>query len=131
MKAIKFLTGIIVAVIIFHLLILCGVIPYNVVWGGKIETKKQMFLFELISMVLNGFLLWILLMEGNFIKVIIPRYLIRFCLWSYLILFVFNTVGNSLAASLFEKFFAIITALSVVLLALILKRNSKLQSLEN
>ena len=30
------------ALMLFHLLVILGAIPYNIVWGGRIKNKSQM-----------------------------------------------------------------------------------------
>ncbi|MEO1392265.1 MAG: hypothetical protein AAFV90_05085 [Cyanobacteria bacterium J06634_5] len=39
--------------VVFHLLILSGTIPYNIVWGGRLESTSQMYWFEGVSITVN------------------------------------------------------------------------------
>lgn len=43
-----------IAVLMFHVLILLGVVPYSVVWGGRIESVEEMRISEAISVAVNG-----------------------------------------------------------------------------
>ncbi|MCC7298558.1 MAG: hypothetical protein IT244_09510, partial [Bacteroidia bacterium] len=66
--AIKTSIFISISVLVFHFLVLLGVIPETIVWGGNIETKSQLYIMESVSILINLFMLFILLMKGNYIK---------------------------------------------------------------
>jgi hypothetical protein len=38
--------------IILHILIVTGILPYEFVWGGQIADEKSIMVFELIALVL-------------------------------------------------------------------------------
>jgi len=40
----------------FHLLILLKIIPYEITWGGKLKNDNEMYVFEIISIIINSFL---------------------------------------------------------------------------
>ena len=54
-KSIRFLIAICLGLFIFHLLILSQIIPFEIVWGGKLKTTEEMYVFESISAVTVGF----------------------------------------------------------------------------
>ncbi|MDG1205567.1 MAG: hypothetical protein P8N51_09370, partial [Pseudomonadales bacterium] len=56
---------------VFHLLVLLGVIPFNIVWGGRLENADQMYIFESFSLTINLAVLWIVGMRVNYIPTII------------------------------------------------------------
>jgi uncharacterized membrane protein len=66
-----------------------------------------MYVFETISMLINVFLSWILLMKGNFVKFKFSENAVKIILWTFFGLFILNTIGNIFAKTSFEKFFAI------------------------
>ena len=37
----------------FHLLVLAGVIPFDIVWGGNLKDKTQLYLMEGVSIAIN------------------------------------------------------------------------------
>lgn len=110
------------SIIVFHLLILLKIIPYDITWGGRLKSDADMYVFESISIVLNLFLVMILLIKGHFLSSFIPMKVVNFFLWCFLILFGLNTIGNLLAETTFEKFFAILTLAFTVLIGIILKK---------
>jgi len=87
---------------IFHSLVLLGVFPYDMVWGGRLETHAEMVMFERVSLVINLFFLFIALLRANILKLPVSDKLIRAILWFMAGLFLLNTVGNLLSQSLLE-----------------------------
>ncbi len=116
--------GLLLAVIIFHLCITVKIIPYNIAWGGRLKSAQEMYVFEGISIVINLFLAFVLLMKGQYIKPYFQQPLINTILWIFLVLFVLNTVGNVFAKTNFEKSFAILTLISAILIGIILKNKT-------
>lgn len=121
--SIKIFISLLTAIILFHLGIVFKFIPYNIAWGGRLQNDSQMYVFEAFSILVNLFLIWILLMKGNMVSYKFSDRFIRIVLWMFLVLFVLNTIGNIFAVTTFEKFFAVLTGLSAVLILKIL--NSK------
>ena len=111
--------------LIFHLLIIIGVIPYALTWGGKLESTKEMLVFETISIVINLFFLHTLLQKGSYIRSTYSKKYIRIILWVFFILFILNTAGNIQAITTFEKCLTIVTGLNAVLLLMILLRDKE------
>jgi hypothetical protein len=108
--------------LIFHVLIVVRVIPYELTWGGRLGSTNEMLVFETISIAVNLFFLHILLQKGNFIRISYSEKFIRIVLWIFLILFILNTIGNIQAATIFEKYLTLVTGLNAILLLMILKR---------
>ena len=75
-----------------------------------------MYVFEAISILINLFLFWILSMKGHFVKFKFSTRTLNIILWIFFAIFILNTVGNFFAKAFFEKFFAILTGLSAVLI---------------
>ena len=119
--AIKLTLSIVIAVTIFHLSILLGIIPYEITWGGRLKNVSEMYVFETISILVNFILGLTLLIKGNNIKQIISPKIVNIILWIFLILFGFNTIGNIFAKTNFEKIFSILTLSLSVLILTILK----------
>ncbi|MEQ9405679.1 MAG: hypothetical protein RIM99_18965 [Cyclobacteriaceae bacterium] len=119
--AIKTMLVLLVAVMLFHLSILLGIIPYEITWGGRLKNHTEMYFFEAISIGINLFLFSILLIKGNYLKAIIPLRIVNLVLWVFVVLFGLNTIGNVFAETNFEKYFSILTLASAFLLWIILK----------
>ena len=47
--------------LIFHILVLVRIIPFSIVWGGRISTVSEMQRFEITSLFINGLLLFVVL----------------------------------------------------------------------
>lgn len=122
--AIKIMLGILCMVILFHVLIMVKIIPYNIAWGGRLQTDEQMYIFETTSILINLFLGFILLMKGRYITYQFKNKTLNIVLWIFLVLFVLNTIGNIFAQSTFEKMFALLTLLFTFLIWVILRRGA-------
>lgn len=117
-NAIRLLIGILSLVIIFHFLILVKIIPFNIAWGGRLKSEQEMYVFESISVALNLFLIWIILLKAKNVK----RKIINIILWIFLGIFSLNTIGNLFAKTTFEKFFSILTFIFALLILRILMK---------
>ena len=113
---IKIFLGLLFSVIVFHICIMLRIIPYNIAWGGRLTNDNEMYVFETISILINLFLCWVLLMKGDFIIFKFSDKIVKVILWTFFGLFVLNTVGNIFAKTNFEKLFAILTGLSAFLI---------------
>jgi hypothetical protein len=114
--AVKILLLLQVPVLIFHLLVITGIIPYNIVWGGRLHSTDEMRKFETMSILLNIFMASVIGIKGNYIKISIHPLIIYTILWCFAILFTLNTVGNLLAKVTLETVvFTPLTFLSAVL----------------
>jgi hypothetical protein len=121
-NAIKLLLGLLTAITIFHICILLKIIPYDIAWGGRLQNDQEMYVFESISMLVNLFLIWILLMRGNLVKFKFSIRVVNIILWIFFVIFILNTIGNVFAKTNFEKFFALVTGLFAFLLLKIIKQ---------
>jgi len=119
--SINILLGLLIAVILFHIAVIAKAIPYDIAWGGRLQNDSEMYVFETISILINLFLGLLLLMKGDYVKFRFKERTIDIILWIFLVLFVLNTVGNIFAKTNFEKSFAVLTFVSVILIWTILK----------
>ena len=124
-SAINLLLSLTIAVTLFHLSILLKLVPYDIAWGGRLTSDNQMYVFETISILVNGFFGLILLMKGAYIKAFVPVKMLNAMLWFFLILFLMNTIGNIFAKTDFEKIFAVITLAFSILIVIILRSKDK------
>jgi len=110
------LLGILGAVVVFHLLILLKVIPYDIAWGGRLSNDQEMYVFETVSIGINLLLGWVVLMKCDLVRFKFSSRIVNTILWIFFVLFILNTIGNILAVSNLEKSFAVLTALSAFLI---------------
>lgn len=122
---IKILLWILVVLLIFHFSIVLKIIPYDITWGGRLKNDSEMYAFEGVSIFINLFLLFILLIKGRLIKEIIPMKIVNVFLWGFMVLFGLNTIGNIFANSSLEKAFSLLTLTFVILIFMIMKKSKK------
>ncbi len=101
--AINGLLVILSIVVIFHLLVLTSIIPYQIVWGGRLQDASQMMMFETVSIALNLFMLAAVAVHARHIKISISPVVTTVILWIMFVLFLINTVGNLFSNNQLEK----------------------------
>ncbi len=102
-------------VLIYHILILTELIPYKIAWGGRLETKSQMYSFETVSIVINLLIMLVILIKGAYLKTNIPVGTINIFLWILTALFTLNTIGNLFSNNFLEMIiFTPLTFISAV-----------------
>jgi len=103
-------------VLFYHLLILTELISYQVAWGGRLETKSQMYSFETVSIIVNLIIITVILIKGGYIKTKISARIINILLWILTAIFVLNTIGNIFSNNFLEMIiFTPLTFISSIL----------------
>ncbi len=103
-------------VLVFHTLILMSVIPYDIVWAGKLKNTNEMIVFESISISINTILLFVLLLRGQFLNINKSERAVIIVLWFFVIVFSLNTAGNLFSKTSLETFIATpLTFISAIL----------------
>lgn len=76
--------GILSSILVFHALVLVGVIPFGIVWGGRLKDHNQMVTFESVSSFLNGIMMCVVAIHARWWKVPLSRIIIKihFGLWA-------------------------------------------------
>lgn len=100
-------------IIIFHFLVLLGIIPFEIVWGGRLTDSAQMFQFEIVSITLNLVMLVIVAIRSGHLNVDVNKKMITVGLWIMAGLFLLNTIGNLLSSNALEKI--LFTPLTILL----------------
>jgi hypothetical protein len=104
---------------LFHLLVLTEIIPYNIVWAGKINSVSEMRVFEFFSLSINTVIIFIIAIKANYLKWSVPVRFVNGFIWFIFFLFSLNTIGNLFAATNFEKF--VFTPMTFILAVLCLR----------
>ena len=89
--------------LVLHFLILIKLIPYNLVWGGRLKSDKEMYRFEIFSILINSLFVIVILVQGSFLTIDIPKKIITYALWLMTGLFLLNTLGNAISKNKLEK----------------------------
>jgi len=107
------------AVLIFHLLVIIDIIPFTIIWGGKMKTHEDMLVMEGVSIGINLLFLGIVLLRfyQRFNSSIVNK--LRFVFWIFFVLFSLNTLGNLFAETLTETL--VFTPLTIMLAVLSLR----------
>jgi len=114
---------------IFHLFVLAGVIPQDIVWGGRIESRDDLIMFEIVSLAFLLICVLLTLLRTKYVTYLKFKRITQIGMWSVFVLFLLNTVGNLFAITLIEKLaFTPITALlSFFALRLALGKDEKIE----
>ena len=119
----QIMTLIFIVIIIFHGCALIGIIPMDMIWGGRLKTKEELIVFESISLTLNLIMLMVVKLKSGNWKLSIHKGVIQTALWIMVILFALNTLGNLVALNSLETwiFTPITLILSILSLRLVLE----------
>ncbi len=102
-----------ILVMVFHALVLIGIVPFEMVWGGRLESKEDMIPFEITSIALNSVMLGIVMMQAGLLKVNVKPIVLKVAFWCMFLLFAINTVGNIFSNNELERL--IFTPLTLLL----------------
>lgn len=123
MAAIKIMVSFLIVVVLFHFFIMLQIVPYNIVWGGRLKSVEEMYAFETVSIFINILLVGLLLWKGKLIRKGTSNKVLNAILWILLVLFALNTVGNLLAETILEKLvFTPLTLLFSILIWIIVRK---------
>ncbi len=111
--AIKGLLIILSCIVFFHLLVISGIIPFKIVWGGRLASRQEMLVFETVSIIVNLLMIAATIIKGNYIKLTIHQVIGKGIFWAMFGLFLMNTLGNLFSKNQFELF--VFTPLTFVL----------------
>ena len=110
--SVQIFLGFIFLAILFHLLVMAGIIAPDVVWGGRIQSPHELIKMESISLIILVFIALIIAIKARWIFFKIAK-LTDYVIWLIPLLFFLNTLGNSQALNPMERF--IFTPITLVL----------------
>ena len=124
--AFSFLLTLLSTVFIFHFLVMLKIIPYTIVWAGKIENDTQMYQFESVSVLINIILFSAILIKGKIVRWNVNPKIIQVILYIFVVIFALNTIGNLFAKMSLETYiFTPLTFISAFLCLRIALEKSK------
>lgn len=101
---------------LFHLLVLFGVFPADIVWGGQIgDSTTNLVTLEIIALVITGLFMVILAVKMGYLKAEKFKKVAGIGVWVIFAYLILNTAGNLASGVSFE---AMIFAPITLLLAL-------------
>ena len=89
--------------LLLHFIILLKIIPYNLIWGGRLKSDTEMYRFEIFSILINALFIIVILAQAEFWMSNIPNKVITFALWLMTGLFLLNTLGNVISKNKIER----------------------------
>jgi len=98
---------------LYHLVILLGLIPFDQVWGGRLESKTEMYQMESIALFIIFFLIIVVLLKVKIIKNKINETVLSLILWIFTVYFIINTATNILSENIIETL--IFTPITIVI----------------
>lgn len=113
-------------VLLLHFLILLNIIPYHIIWGGKLKSKKEMYRFEFFSVLINSLFIFVILAQASFLNINLPIKIITYALWFMTCLFLLNTFGNAVSKNKIERLLFTPITLLLFLFSLVLAVSNKL-----
>ena len=90
--------------IVFHLLVMAGEIPFHIVWGSRLKNRKQMIKFELISISTLLIIVILIMQRLQYLSIWNNPSIDRGAMWAIFALFALNTFGNFQSPNPFEKY---------------------------
>ena len=115
--------------ILFHIAILTGIlffdyVPIDSLWGGKMKTVAQLLNFEIVSLLTSVIFFFLLLIRSKLLNIPKLTGIARIAMWVLFVFFLVNTIGNVLATTTFERYFAIASgALAFLFLRIAIEKN--------
>lgn len=89
---------------LFHLLVLIGVVPDTIIWGGRITDRQKLIVMETVSLIMIVLVGVLSFVHGRMITAGNGSMVLRIVMWVFAALFLANTVGNLFAKTAFERF---------------------------
>ncbi len=89
--------------LLLHVIILLKIIPYNLIWGGRLKSDTEMYRFEIFSVLITALFIVVILAQANFWIINIPDKIITVALWIMTGLFLMNTWGNAVSKNKIER----------------------------
>lgn len=125
-QALNILLCLLTAVFVFHVFVITGIIPYEIVWAGKLKSADEMYVFEVVSILINLVLLATLLFKKKQIRYKTDgSKIMDGILWFFIVVFALNTIGNLMAKTDFERYvFTPLTLVFAILIWIIVRKHN-------
>ncbi len=107
--------------IIIHVLIVAGIIPSSIIWGGSIKNDGQLYLMESIAITVLIIFSFIQAVKSQILKMVGPPMIWTILSFIVLVYLLLNTLGNFASDVTVEKiFFGSMTIIMSIASAVIL-----------
>ena len=89
--------------LLLHFIILLKIIPYKLIWGGRLKSNNEMYRFEIFSILINSLFIIVILTQAEVLIIMIPNKIVTYALWLMTGLFLLNTFGNAISKNKIER----------------------------
>lgn len=105
-------------VTVFQLCVMVGLLPYDMVWGGRIKNSEEMVGLVMVSILINMFSATVVLIKANrFLPKL--KSIANLLIFLLPVLYFFGIIGNAMSTSAIER--AIFVPITIVLFILTLR----------
>ncbi len=111
--AVNGMLALLTLIVLFHMLVLTGIIPFTIIGGGRITNTAEMIRLELPAVLINLLMLGFVAVRAGLLRWNIPPKTFRIGFWVLFVIFFLNTFGNLLSVDTFEKM--VFTPLTILL----------------
>lgn len=81
--------------LIFHVLVLFHLIPFQIIWGGQLENAPEnLMLLEIVALAVTVLFIIIVLQKMRLMKIGESRRIINIGIWAIFAYMILNTAGN-------------------------------------
>jgi len=105
--------------VIFHALMILGVLPADIAWGGRADAAGNVVLLEVVGLVVTLLFAAVVAAKAGYLGARPAGRLVTVAMWIVFGYFVLNVAGNLVSTSSLER--AIFTPVSAILALLALR----------
>ena len=93
--AANILLTVITLLLIFHVLIILGILPYSIIWGGQIDgSQENLILLELIAIIILILFMIVIASKIGYSGILKSEKIATIGMWILFAYFLLNTLGN-------------------------------------
>lgn len=89
--------------VVFHILVLSGIVPYQVVWGGRVNNGLSMLLAEAVAIFITLLFALIVALKTGYFRVKRSKTAVNVGMWVFFAYLLLNTIGNLASGVTLEK----------------------------
>ena len=114
----RWLRILLAGLIVFHLLVISGLVPPEIVWGGQLEGAESILPLEILAITLTAMFLGVTALRTGSIGNMSDSRWVWLAVWLMAIYFLINTLGNLASGVSAENFIFAPISLAAAILAL-------------
>lgn len=89
---------------VMHVLVIAGALPQDMVWGGRQQTREDLLKMEMLALAINLVMLFFALVRAAWLPIRMSTAAHKVVFWLMTVIFLLNTVGNSLSLNPIERY---------------------------